>query len=551
MVCRDIHCNNLRYLRYGLCTRYTLQSHFLGQITGSPCFLALFKLTPHVNSTPTMIIDTKQLNDNIWYAISDLLDLNIWKTFKLIPMYARDFNAYVEYAIVILIIPFDIDMHYDVYYDLFDRLINFGKDHVSLKFPTFQKHWFLTVAQYNYSVNNTMASVFVPDKTDGHVKELHTSYSYETDYCSEKIITINKLNACPFLHIPVDELSVEIEDDLLIVGANGTTNHTRVFSKWEYELHGEIIYMCLEDFEKIYHKMPDPVPEPHGVTSKVLHPKNILSLVCVCVSIVCLLVTIVTYGKFSVLQSQPGVNNLILCVFLLLAQGFYQFGAGQTMISTWACALVGGICHFLWLSVMFSMNVCCIQMIVSFRKHILITDSYIMKQTVKNILYIIGFSVLFVCVNLVVSLVQSRGQSSGYSGDLCYISSFTMQLITFVLPSLIALLSNFVMFVYAVYNIRQVVHSTHMLNREKSYLRVYVRLSALTGMTWIVGFLQFALKQDWLEYIFIVFNASQGVFIMLAFVFNKRVMSLFCKRVQVSSTTQQTSLERTFSEPVG
>ena len=542
MVCRDIQCNYLRDLRNGQCRPHNLWQDFLEHVADSPCFLTLFELRPYPNSTPFNLLDRESgpLRNNILNAILDLIDLQFLDKFRVIQFFAHE-NGVLEYAIVLLLIPFNMDVYYDHYYNIFDRLVYLGANNVSLKLADYSMKFLLNLVQYNISIYNGVVTVFLSLKAGGFMRKLDNEYKNDPvlDYCAnQSIITINKLNVCPFVQISLDEFNMKIENNFLLF--DGKTNSTRMFLKWEYGKHGKNISICLDDFIDIYQEIPQPVFKTQvGVTNE-LQPKNILSLVCVCVSIVCLIITIATYGVFSVLQSQPGVNNLILAMFLLLAQSFYQFGAGQNTVSGWVCALIGGICHFLWLAVMFSMNVCCIQMVYSFRKHIIISKRYVMSQTVRNISYIICASLLFICVNVVVSLVLSNGQSSGYGGELCYISTSTMQLITFVLPSIVALLANFFMFVYVVYEIRRVVESTLMLNREKNYLRVYVRLSALTGFTWIVGFLQLVLNFEWLEYLFIIFNASQGVFIMVAFVLNKRVMSMICKGKQGSSTLNKT-----------
>ena len=546
MVCRDIKCNYLRYLKNGQCSRHLYQENFLKHVADSPCVGALFKLTQHPDSNSLLATEMRRSEENIFNAIRVLVDLQYLEKFRLIQFFAYE-DYILEYVIVVLIIPIDMDtLHYDHYdyYDVFDQLVRLGANNVSLKIDEYPLNWLLNFVQYNFSIYNGTASVYVPPEADGFMRKLDYEYTYDQvlDYCANQSVTIiNKLDACPFVQVFLDEFGMKIENDFILFEVG---NYTRMFSRWEYKKYDETISICLEDFIDIYQKMPKLVFKTWVAVINNLLPKNILSFVCVCISIVCLIITIATYGIFAVLQSQPGVNNLILAVFLLLAQSFYQFGAGQSTVSSWVCALIGGICHFLWLAVMFAMNVCCIQMVFSFRERILISKRYIISTTVKNISYIICASLLFTCVNLAVSLVSSNGQSSGYGGKLCYISSSTMQLVTFVLPSVVALMANFVMFVYVVNEIRRVVQSTHMLNREKSYLRVYVRLSALTGITWIVGFLQLVLKFEWLEYIFIILNASQGVFIMLAFVFNKRVMSMICEKKHGSSKLKQTSIER-------
>ena len=544
MVCRNVYCKETKALRQGRCG---LEDPKNLSSTGPMCFSTFFSLTPYPNSKAIDIGD-RRLRADIKSGVTMLADMHIWMKPGSIVFMKGDYNNMIEYVVVFLTVPYEKPIKTLEYSNYFDHLFYIGTNNVSMQLTHYNLTFFVEVAQYDILYSYGIASVSIPSETGAYVR-LSAAYDDPIiDYCNdESMIMINKLETCPFINLSIDEFKLEIENDFLIFEVGDTTNHTSVFSKWEYEKQGENIYLCLEDFKKLYQKMPKLVFNPHEATVNFFLPKNILSLVCVCVSIVCLVVTITTYGRFSVLQSQPGINNLILAVFLLLAQSVYQFGAGQNTVSNWACALIGAICHFLWLAVMFAMNVCCIQMFTSFRKRVMIANTYTMRQTVKNITYIVCVSLLLVFVNLVVSLIQSGGQTSGYGGKLCYLSSPIMQLMTFVIPTAVVLLANFAIFLKVVFHIRSLVRSTSMINNEKHYLSVYVRLSALTGLTWIFGFLRILLNMEFLEYIFIIFNSSQGVFIMLAFVLNERVLSLICRKKGVSSTSKQTSLERTQS----
>ena len=123
------------------------------------------------------------------------------------------------------------------------------------------------------------------------------------------------------------------------------------FSDWEYELNLDKVHLCIADYNRIYWKLSarnstGSTDSKLRQTSNSVGPKEMVSFICICLSIVCLLVTIVVYILLTDLHSQPGVNNIILCIFLLLAQSFYQFGAGQRSLSYWACTLIGILCHF-------------------------------------------------------------------------------------------------------------------------------------------------------------------------------------------------------------
>ena len=54
-----------------------------------------------------------------------------------------------------------------------------------------------------------------------------------------------------------------------------------------------------------------------------------------------------------------------------------------------------------------------------------------------------------------------------------------------------------------------------------------MKMSTLTGVGWIFGFLGILTNVEVFEYLFIVANATQGLFLMVSFVCNRRVLMLF------------------------
>jgi hypothetical protein len=57
-------------------------------------------------------------------------------------------------------------------------------------------------------------------------------------------------------------------------------------------------------------------------------------------------------------------------------------------------------------------------------------------------------------------------------------------------------------------------------------LLIFAKLSTITGATWIFGLLYAWTNMVVFSYMFIVLNAGQGVFIMFAFIFNRRVFQM-------------------------
>ncbi|MEW8545704.1 MAG: 7 transmembrane receptor [Candidatus Thiodiazotropha sp.] len=188
------------------------------------------------------------------------------------------------------------------------------------------------------------------------------------------------------------------------------------------------------------------------------------------------------------------------------------------------------------------MNICAIEMYLVFKKLTKLPPRFEMAHTLPNLTYVFCLSIFFVIINVVLSFILSKGQEVGYGGTLCYLSSPVLQTITFVIPSAAAVVSNIVLFALVVINISAASIGSANLNQERNYLGIYTRLSSILGLTWIFGFLQLLIGNDILDYMFIVLNASQGVFIMMAFVMNKRTLTLYCKTKERQKTGETNSI---------
>ena len=196
------------------------------------------------------------------------------------------------------------------------------------------------------------------------------------------------------------------------------------------------------------------------------------------------------YIRFSELRSQPGINNLILCICLMGAQAVYQFGAGQQGLSHVACSMIGAICHLLWLAVIFSLNSCSFQMFLIFRSHTKLLSASNFRISLMTIVYIFCSSLVLVVVNIIISYIRTSGADIGYGGVVCVIKNYEMHLITFIIPSFITITVNLGLFSFVLYRMRKFNVISTQLNQERNYLRINARLSTLTGLTWMFGFLQ-------------------------------------------------------------
>ena len=336
---------------------------------------------------------------------------------------------------------------------------------------------------------------------------------------------ISKVLGCPLIQLDVntnvdqnDTVSVDPQSEYPL-GSFITVNESVSVS----------VYVCADDFlisaAKRYQKQ-----ETHhqSSTDDGVSAQGILSLVCTCISILCLILTLITYALFQELRTQPGINTIALVTCLIIAQTLFQFGSGQSdSVPKWGCQTIGVLTHFFWLMVMFWMNVCSVHMFMVFITIKKITvHKKSLKQTIIYTTYTILASGIIVVINIVVSLRRSDMNGIGYGGKMCYITDYRMVGYVFALPVGMIVVVNLGHYIAVIIKMWRLPTVTSETKHTRNFFAIYAKLSTLTGITWVFGFVYVFTGVTALEYIFIIFNASQGVFIFLAFVCNKRVISL-------------------------
>ena len=503
-------CSHGRDLENARCTGFFKQN--------LTCFSTFYKCTPfdkytidHLNSFVKNDFknELQEMIPHITYTMEEFRVLA--KT---------DDDGFIEYLVVNILnsgVYFSLDSLLDTYILTLNLVFEF-------------KLQFSVQIDLNILNHKTNSEIYI----NGTIDKLDYIYRYhlnETN-CSEQHITqLHRLHVCPYVALDTSGISMHLTNSYLFIhDENSTSKEASIVSKSEFIVTGTELHLCLDTFIKVFNYTMPYNNQFSNISTDDGHvdTKQLVSLFCVLFSLSSLLITIMTYLRFYELHTQPGINNLLLCVFLLLAQTTYQFGAGQRSLSDTVCSVIGVICHFLWLAVVFSMNICSIHMFKIFKKDIQMCPSFSWRSTIWYVAYICISSLVCVCINLSVSFATDF--SSGYGGRICYISSNLMQIITFITPTAAVLLSNVALFSFVVFKIRNTSIASEQMNLARNYFIIYARLSTLTGVTWIFGFINLLIRLDIMEYLFIVFNASQGVFIMIAFVFNKRVFSLCCAK---------------------
>lgn len=329
------------------------------------------------------------------------------------------------------------------------------------------------------------------------------TYISKMTFCSQIVLYASEIRDY------VDILKILVSDERIYIGEFSRTEHDRT-------------RVCLSDYLRDVRKHIENINNANAYT-----PQAIVSVVCNSLSIFGLLVTIMTYIIFEDLRSIPGKNNLMLSVHLLIAQCLYQFGIGETSAPK-LCIVLGMCIHLFWLTAILWMNACTLHMFRTF----VTGQSYrsmraIDPQVCGYALYCYGIAISMVAINIGVSMYRSDGNDIGYGGQMCYISNAAMVGWVFALPVGVIIILNMSFFLAVVYQISASTMRRRGKSTDRANTIIYMKLSSLTGVTWVFGFLYIWTDFVPLEYIFIVLNAGQGVFIFISFICTQRITKLY------------------------
>ncbi|GFO02583.1 adhesion G-protein coupled receptor g6 [Plakobranchus ocellatus] len=264
--------------------------------------------------------------------------------------------------------------------------------------------------------------------------------------------------------------------------------------------------------------------------------QSLLTLICLGASITCLTATVITYALFGSLRTPAGWNNLMLALSLLLAQSLLLASTYVNGPSA-VCTALGVATHFTWLSMFCWSFTCCFYM---FRVFTAKTRSSGQSSAgakrlnlIKAMAMSTGAPTLVVTAVMVASHISTDGKHIGYGKRSCYLDSALLVGVATTLPLGLVTVCNTIFFACAtvkIYNIRKLQSSDAVKKENAKNLFIYIRLSTLTGVCWLVALLAEAIDNDPLRFIYIILNGLQGVFIFLSYICNKRVLVLYTSK---------------------
>ncbi|KAK7011767.1 Adhesion G protein-coupled receptor E3 [Biomphalaria glabrata] len=357
-------------------------------------------------------------------------------------------------------------------------------------------------------------------------------------YSKHDFLWLNKLLTCPFVHFNKSRVHVEgfgfANASLKFVIKIDLEDAVFVFTekdelkKLSLEEDGAV-NICVDLLDSKLGELQEKLQAAEA--SKSFLSLYVITVICLAVSMLCLLITVVTYISFRTLRSVAGIHTMILSATLLLAQALL-LTISHVQAPSIICTVLGVSTHFMWLCMFAWSFICCFHMYTIFTAKVRTTcnTSDSRKHLIVRVLCSLLLPAVIVSIVILVDYFTSDGQRMGYGTRTCYLNSKELILCSVAAPLGAVLLSNVFFFVSSVMEIYKVkkLQSTKMFKKsDRSNLYIYMKLSTMTGVFWLLALLAEGLDNNVLRYISVVMNGLQGMFIFMSYVCNKRVWTLY------------------------
>ncbi|KAK6968061.1 adhesion G protein-coupled receptor E2, partial [Biomphalaria glabrata] len=311
------------------------------------------------------------------------------------------------------------------------------------------------------------------------------------------------------------------------------------------EVAGNELHVCSEVLEKYIQKS-----QRLNEKKTIFIAMSVVTYVCLCASELCLLLTLVTYLGFPELRTVPGINNMFLCLSLLLAQLVLVLASNISVPST-LCTSVGLITHFLWLWHFSWSFLSSLHMFQVFTAKI---PAQSLKGREKNVIVVKLTTLSLISPAAVVFAViiasYITSNTIGYGRQSCYLDSSYLIGFSMFAPICLVTACNLTFLgltVVSIHKVNQLLNvASCELDQYKNCL-LYVKLSSVTGIYWLVTIVAEALDSDVLWFISLLLNGLQGVAIFISYMCNKRVYGLIFTKTSKTLPSFNSSLPQTLT----
>ena len=242
---------------------------------------------------------------------------------------------------------------------------------------------------------------------------------------------------------------------------------------------------------------------------------------------------LLTYSIFKELRTLPGkiLMNLAAailgtCVVLLIGIPLFALADKEQLCHTTAIFLHWLVlCQFSWMTIM-SFELARTLLRATRLKPV---QAPKIKNQIFLLYMLIGWGLPTIITGVTVIINYTTDYIEYGEDGFCWIGHVASFYIVFLAPVALSVLLNFITFFITAYLLFKALIDQAKLEKQKntSYVRIYLSAFSITGLTWTVGFVAILARWEWAWYLFIILTSTQGFVICIAFLFTKKVGSLY------------------------
>jgi hypothetical protein len=251
-------------------------------------------------------------------------------------------------------------------------------------------------------------------------------------------------------------------------------------------------------------------------------PLRIVTLICTGISLICLILTFITYSLFKALRTLPGMNMMSLVFSLFCAQLLFIFSDNAD--DHIACQVVGILLHYFWLCACCCLLVCCFHMFKVFdaRKIVRSGINFASNTFLRYLLFSYLLPLAIVGTN--VSVMFGVTKTLGYGQQICFVENLISNIVSFIVPLILTCSCNCFFFFKTV---RGIIASSKIREDKVKEAKTFAKLFSITGLVWIVQIVNAFVGWTVLSYIATILVCLQGCFIFFSFCCSRRVRRLW------------------------
>ncbi|XP_065275716.1 adhesion G protein-coupled receptor E5-like [Emys orbicularis] len=235
---------------------------------------------------------------------------------------------------------------------------------------------------------------------------------------------------------------------------------------------------------------------------------DVITKVGLVISLLCLLLSIVTFLFCRALKGPRTTIHLHLCLALFIAYTVFFIGTSSTGNRV-VCGVVAGLLHYFFLAAF------CWMCLEGAELYLLVVQVFTPHGLRRRYMFLLGYGVPALIVGVSVATY-----SEGYStARHCWLSLEKQFIWSFLAPVCIIIAVNAVIFVVTVWKLSLKFADINPNMSQLKKLRVLtitaIAQLCVLGTTWIFGLFQFNQRSLVVSYIFTILNSLQGLFIFL------------------------------------